>query len=195
MNVLFNDVTLAFTNNMTRMSDYGSYSYSFIIDREQFCETVRDVLALQKKPVWDSAKNTDAFILEKCNVKVRAMVKHAPTKEMMRDDDILVTVKSKEAPIENNKRANLTPGSVCDILIDVFEFEYAKRQFICVRSHAERGCTIKVKELVERKDSTYFEYEENKGDDKGLDLSDVSMYIKSPVSGPKKEEDAPSNPF
>ena len=193
MNVLFNDVTLAFTNNMTRVSDYGNYSYSFIIDREQFCETVRDVLALQKKPVWDSAKNTDSFILEKCNAKVRNLVKHERTKEMMRENDILVTVKSKEAPIENNKRVNLAPGSVCDILIDVFEFEYAKRQFICVRSHAERGCTIKVKKLIERKDSTYFEYEEK--DDKGLDLSDVSMYIKDPVSTPKKEEDAPSNPF
>ena len=193
MTVLFNDVTLAFTNNMTRMSDYGNYSYSFIIDREQFCETVRDTLALQKKPVWDSAKNTDEFILEKCNARTRNLVKHEHTKEMMKDSDILVTVKSKEAPIENNKRANLAPGSVCDILIDVFEFEYAKRQFICVRSHAERGCTIKAKKLLERKDSTYFEYEEK--DDKGLDLSDVSMYIKEPASKPKKEEDAPSNPF
>ena len=195
MNVLFNDVTLAFTNHMTHRSDYGSYSYSFIIDKDLFCETIRDTLALQRKPVWDSSKNTDSFILEKCNVKVRNLIKHEPTKEMMRDNDILVTVKSKEAPIENNKRANLAPGSVCDILIDAFEYEYAKRQFICVRSHAERGCTIKVKKLIERKDSTYFEYEENKGDDKGLDLSDVSMYIKATASESKKEEDAPSNPF
>ena len=74
MNVLFENVTLAFTNCMTHESDFGGYSYSFVIDKDKFCETVRDTLALQKKPVWDAKKNTDEFILEKCNAKVSLTV-------------------------------------------------------------------------------------------------------------------------
>ena len=182
MNVLFENVTLAFTNCMTRESDFGGYSYSFVIDKDKFCETVRDTLALQKKPVWDAKKNTDEFILEKCNAKAKANVKHEKTRELMGDNDILVQVKSKKAPIENNKRANLAAGSVCDILIDVFEFEYGKRQFICIRSHASRGCTVKVKELVEYKNTNYFDFEADS--ENGVALDAMNEYL-----------DEPSNPF
>ena len=184
MNVLFENVTLAFTNCMTHESDFGGYSYSFVIDKDKFCETVRDTLALQKKPVWDAKKNTDDFILEKCNAKAKANIKHEKTRELMGDNDILVQVKSKKAPIENNKRANLAAGSVCDILIDVFEFEYGKRQFICIRSHASRGCTVKVKNLVEYKGSNYFEFEADS--ENGVALDAMNEYV---------NDDTPSTPF
>ena len=184
MNVLFENVTLAFTNCMTHESDFGGYSYSFVIDKDKFCETVRDTLALQKKPVWDAKKNTDEFIVEKCNAKKRDDVKHEKTRELMGENDILVQVKSKKAPIENNKRANLAAGSVCDILIDVFEFEYGKRQFICIRSHASRGCTVKVKNLVEYKSSNYFEFEADS--ENGVALDAMNEYV---------NDDTPSNPF
>ena len=184
MNVLFENVKLGFTNCMTRESDFGSYNYSFIIDKDKFCETVRDTLALQKKPVWDAKKNTDEFILEKCNAKKRVDVKHEKVQSMMGDNDILVQVKSKNAPIENNKRANLAAGSVCDILIDVFEFEYGKRQFIVIRSHSDRGCTVKVKNLVEYKGSNYFEFEADS--ENGIALDAMNEYVGA---------DEPSNPF
>ena len=184
MNVLFENVTLAFTNCMTHESDFGGYSYSFVIDKDKFCETVRDTLALQKKPVWDAKKNTDEFILEKCNAKKRADVKHEKTRELMGENDILVQVKSKKAPIENNKRVSLAAGSVCDILIDVFEFEYGKRQFICIRSHASRGCTVKVKELVEYKNTNYFDFED--GSENGVALDAMNEYV---------NDDTPSTPF
>lgn len=183
MNVLFNDVKLGFTNCMTRESYYGGWNYSFIIDKDKFCETVRDTLALQKKPVWDASKNTNAFILEKCNAKTRENVKHERTQSMMGENDILVQVKSKNAPIENNKRVSLAAGSICDILIDVFEFEYGKRQFIVIRSHADRGCTVKVKELVEYKSSNYFDFDDNSDD--GIKLENINEYV----------DDEPSNPF
>ena len=182
MNIIFDNVILAFTGYMLKPSDFGGYSYSFIIDKDKFCETVRDTLALQKKPVWDAKKNTDEFILEKCNAKKRDDVKHEKVQSMMSDNDILVQVKSKEAPIENNKRVSLAAGSVCDILIDVFEFEYGKRQFICIRSHASRGCTVKVKELVEYKNTNYFDFED--GSENGIALENVNEYV-----------DEPSNPF
>ena len=156
MNVLFENVKLGFTNCMTRESDYGAYNYSFIIDKDKFCETVRDTLALQKKPVWDAKKNTDEFILEKCNAKKRDDVKHEKVQSMMSDSDIL---------------------------IDVFEFEYGKRQFICIRSHASRGCTVKVKELVEYKNTNYFDFED--GSENGVALDNINEYV----------NDEPSNPF
>ena len=182
MNVLFENVKLGFTNCMTRESDYGGWNFSFIIDKDKFCETVRDTLALQKKPVWDAKKNTDDFILEKCNAKKRDGVKHEKVQSMMGDNDILVQVKSKNAPIENNKRVSLAAGSVCDILIDVFEFEYGKRQFICIRSHSDRGCTVKVKELVEYKNTNYFEFEDDS--ENGVALDNINEYVDDEVSNP-----------
>ena len=38
MNVLFENVKLGFTNCMTRESDYGSYNFSFIIDKDSILE-------------------------------------------------------------------------------------------------------------------------------------------------------------
>ena len=77
----------------------------------------------------------------------------------MSDDDVLIQVKSKEGPIENSKKVPLGRGTTADILIDVFEFEYGKKQFICIRSHASRGCTVKVKELREYSNGPkYFDF-------------------------------------
>ena len=158
--IMITDVKLAFTQNMTRESEYGGYNYSFIIDKNRFCDAVRKILEIQKTKIWADAKNTDDFICEKCNAKTKDKVTHEATREMMCDNDLLVQVKSKEAAIENSKRVPLGRGTVADIVIDVFEYAYGKRQFICVRSHAERGCTVKVKKLVEYSNGPkYFDYE------------------------------------
>lgn len=158
--IMITDVKLAFTQNMTRESEYGGYNYSFIIDKNRFCDAVRKILEIQKTKIWADAKNTDDFICEKCNAKTKDKVTHEATREMMCDNDLLVQVKSKEAAIENSKRVPLGRGTVADIVIDVFEYAYGKRQFICVRSHAERGCTVKVKKLVEYLNGPkYFDYE------------------------------------
>ena len=159
--IIFNDVTLAFTQNMTRESDFGGYNFSFIVNKEHFCDMVRKALAVQKTPLWPESKNSDDFILKKCNAKSKDDVTHDQTRDAMRDDDVLVQVKSKEGPIENSKKIPLGRGTIADILIDVFEYEYGKKQFICVRSHASRGCTVKVKELKEFSNGPiYFDYED-----------------------------------
>ena len=154
------NVTLIFTQNMTRESEYGGWNYSFVIDKSEFCNKVRDALETQKKQVWASSKNTDAFILSKCNAKSKDNVTYEPAAAMMGDNDILVQVNSKNAPIENSKMVPLGRGTTADILIDVFEYEYGKKQFICIRSHAERGCTVKVNDLKEHASAIkYFDYE------------------------------------
>ena len=180
--VIFNDVTLAFTQNMTRESDFGGHNYSFIVNKDHFCDTVRKALAVQKTQIWPESKNTDDFILKKCNAKSKNDVTHEATHDAMSDDDVLIQVKSKEGPIENSKKVQLGRGTTADILIDVFEFEYGKKQFICVRSHASRGCTVKVKELKEFSSGPkYFDYESdaNEGiNTNGMDevLSDVTLF-------------------
>ena len=159
-NVLFKDVTLAFTNCMERESDFGGYNFSFIINKDSFCKTVRDILTTQKAKCWDDSKNTDDFIIKKTNAKSKDDVAFDPVKEMMMDDDLLVQVKSKNAPIENTKGVKLGRGTTADIIIDVFEWEYGKKQFICVRAHADRGITVKVNNLCEFNGATsYFEKE------------------------------------
>jgi hypothetical protein len=159
-NVLFKDVTLAFTNCMERESDFGGFNFSFIINKDSFCKTVREVLTTQKVKCWDDSKNTDNFIIKKTNAKSKDDVTFDPVKEMMTDDDLLIQVKSKNAPIENTKGVRLGRGTTADILIDVFEYSYGKRDFICVRAHADRGITVKVNNLNEFKGATsYFEKE------------------------------------
>ena len=159
-NVLFKDVTLAFTNCMEKESDFGGYNFSFIINKDSFCKTVREVLTTQKAKCWDDSKNTDNFIINKTNAKSKDDVAFNPVKEMMTDDDLLVQVKSKNAPIENTKGAKLDRGTTADILIDVFEYSYGKKDFICVRAHADRGITVKVNNLNEYKGAiSYFEKE------------------------------------
>lgn len=148
-NVLFKDVTLAFTNCMETESTFGGYNFSFIINKDIFCDTVRKVLTTQKVKCWDDSKNTDNFIIKKCNAKSKDDVAFDPVKEMMTDDDLLIQVKSKNAPIENTKGVILGRGTTADILIDVFEYSYGKRDFICIRSHADRYCTVKVLNLVQ----------------------------------------------
>ena len=147
-NVLFKDVTLAFTNNMERESDFGGYNFSFIINKVTFCDIVRNALTTQKVKCWDDSKNTDNFIIKKTNAKSKDDVTFDPVKEMMTDDDLLIQVKSKNAPIENTKGVRLGRGTTADILIDVFEYSYGKKDFICVRAHAERYCTVKILNLV-----------------------------------------------
>ena len=159
-NVLFKDVTLAFTNCMERPSDFGGFNYSFIVAKDLFCKTVREALATQKVKCWDDAKNTDNFIIKKCSAKVKEDVTFDPVKDMMTDDDLLIQVKSKNAPIENTKGVKLGRGTTADILIDVFEYSYGKKDFICIRSHADRGITVKINKLNEVKGATsYFEKE------------------------------------
>ena len=147
--IILNNVTLAFTNCMLKESTFGGYNYSFIINKEDFCNKVRAVLATQKTQVWDAKKNTDSFILSKCNAKSKEDVTFEPVKEMMDDNDVLVQVKSKTCAISNTKNVPLGSGTTADILIDIFEYSYSKREFICIRSHADRGCTVKVNELKE----------------------------------------------
>lgn len=146
-NLIFNNVTLGFTNNMTRESDFGGYNFSFIIDKGTFCEKVRTALETQKTQVWAASKNTDDFIIQKCNAKAKDEVTFEAVNDMMGDNDILVQVKSKNHPIENTKGVSLGRGTTADVLIDVFEYEYGKKQFLCIRAHADRGITVKVNEL------------------------------------------------
>lgn len=178
--VILNDVTLAFTQNMTRESDFGGYNFSFIINKVTFCDAVRKAISAQKIQLWDASKNTDDFILNKCNAKSKSDVNHEATREGMKDDDVLVQVKSKEGPIENSKKASLGRGTTADILIDIFEYEYGKRQFICIRSHASKGCTVKVKELKEFSNGPkYFDYDSDK--DEGANVSDMNGVFKDGV--------------
>ena len=174
--VVFENVKLAFTQNMLHKSDFGSYDYSFIIDKDTFCNKVRSALNVQKTQVWSANKNTDEFILAKCNAKSKSLVNHDATKELMSDNDVLVQVKSKEAPIENTKKVQLGRGTTADILVDVFEFEYGKKQFICLRSHSERGCTVKVNTLNEFSNGPkYFDYDEDS--DSGINKAAMSDII------------------
>lgn len=147
--IMLKNVTLVFTNCMLKESPYGGYSYSFVIDRAAFCKAVREALATQKTQVWAESKNTDNFIIQKCNAKSKDMVTHEEAAAMMKDTDVMVQVKSKAAPIANNKGLELGRGTTADILIDVFEYEYNRKQFICIRSHSDRGCTVKVNDLKE----------------------------------------------
>lgn len=147
--MLLKNVTLAFTNCMTRESDFGGWNYSFIIDEETFCEKVRECLATQKEKQWNDELNTNSFICKKANLKHKDDVTHEATCELMKDSDVLVQVKSKKAAIENTEHASLARGTTADILIDVFEFVYNKKQIICIRSHAEKGCTVKPNHIVE----------------------------------------------
>lgn len=159
-NLMLKDVTLAFTNCMTRESPFGGWNYSFIINKADFCKAVRETLATQKTQVWAESKNTDVFILSKCNAKSKDNVTHEEVASMMGPDDVLVQVKSKAAPIANNKSVELGRGTTANILIDVFEYEFGKKQFICVRSHSDRGCTVQVVNLKEYMGGTkYFEVE------------------------------------
>ena len=157
-NMKLENVTLAFTQNMLTESTYGGWNYSFIIDEKAFCNKVREVLETQKTKQWPDEENTNNNILKRLNAKFRDDVTYEPVAEMMKDTDILVQVKSKTSAIENTEGVRLSRGTTADILIDVFEFVYNKKKMICVRSHSDRGCTVKVKNLVEfTGGTTYFE--------------------------------------
>ena len=157
-NMKLENVTLAFTQNMLSESTYGGWNYSFIIDEKTFCDKVREVLGTQKTKQWPDDENTDANIIKRARVKHKDDVTYEPVAEMMKDTDILVQVKSKTSAIDNTENVRLSRGTTADILIDVFEFVYNKKKIICVRSRADRGCTVKVKNLVEfTSDTTYFE--------------------------------------
>ena len=158
--IILNDVALAFTQNMTCESQFGGYNYSFIVNKDIFCDAIRKALAVQKAQIWPESKNTDDFIIKKTNAKSKDDIAFEPVKEIMTGNDLLVQVKSKNAPIENTKGAKLGRGTTADILIDVFEYSYGKKEFICVRAHADRGITVKVKHLNEFKGAiSYFEKE------------------------------------
>lgn len=148
-NMKLENVTLAFTQNMLTESPYGGYNYSFIIDAETFCNKVRETLSTQKTKQWPDEENTNSNILKRLNVKHKDDVTFEPVAEMMKDTDILVQVKSKDAAIENTEGVRLSRGTTADILVDVFEFLYNKRKILCMRSHAERYCTVKVNNLIE----------------------------------------------
>lgn len=157
-NMKLENVTLAFTQNMLTESTYGGWNYSFIIDVDTFCDKVREVLATQKTKQWPDEENTNNNILKRLNAKFRDDVTYEPVAEMMKDTDILVQVKSKTSAIENTEGARLSRGTTADILIDVFEFVYNKKKMICVRSHADRGCTVKINHLIEfASNNGYFE--------------------------------------
>lgn len=159
-NVIFKDVVLAFTNCMDNPSCFGGFNYSFIVNKDSFCKTVREALTTQKAKCWDDSKNTDLFIIKKTNAKSKDDVTFDPVKDMMTDDDLLIQVKSKNAPIENTKGVKLGRGTTADILIDIFEYSYGKKDFICIRSHADRGITVKINKLNEFKGAiSYFEKE------------------------------------
>lgn len=160
-NLILNNVTLAFTNCMTKESPYGGWNYSFVVDKAEFCNSVRAALEAQKIQVWPTNKNTDSFIINKCNAKAKEAVPHEEVAGMMKDTDVLVQVKSKAAPIANSKGVDLGRGTIADILIDVFEYSYNKRDFICVRAHSDRGCTVRVVNLKEYNGGVkYFDVED-----------------------------------
>lgn len=178
--VIFNDVVLAFTQCMTRQSDFGSFNYSFIVNKDHFCDMTRKALEVQKTKLWPDSKNTNDFILKKCNAKSKDDVTHEATREAMSENDVLIQVKSKNAAIENSKKVPLGRGTVADILVDLFAYEYGKKQFICVRSHAEKGCTVKVKELREFSNGPkYFDYESNA--DAGIDTDGMNEILNDEV--------------
>ena len=152
--VMVKDVTLAFTQNMQTPSDFGGYNYSFIIDSPRWCEIVREAVRAQKKKLWSDEKNTDEFIISK-TAKKRDDIRYDTVKEMMQASDVLVQVKSNAA-IENTKDVSLSRGTTANVLVDIFEFEYAKKQFICVKCHSDRGCTVQPIKVVEYADSTFF---------------------------------------
>lgn len=158
--VILNDVVLAFTQNMTHESQFGGHNYSFIINKDIFCEAVRRALAVQKTQIWPESKNTNEFILKKCNAKSKDDVTFEPVKDMMDDTNVLVQVKSKNGAILNTKNVSLGRGTIADIIVDIFEYSYGKRDFICIRSHADRGVTVKVKELREYSNGPkYFDFD------------------------------------
>lgn len=168
--VILNDVVLAFTQNMTRESQFGGHNYSFIINKDIFCDAVRKALAVQKTQIWPESKNTNEFILKKCNAKSKDDVTFDPVKEMMDESTILVQVKSKTGAILNTKNVQLGRGTTADVIVDIFEYSYGKRDFICIRSHADRGVTVKVKELKEYSAGpAYFMMESNAGQPIELD--------------------------
>lgn len=142
------NVTLAFTQNMTRESEYGGFNYAFIVNENELCDKVREALATQKTQLWTADKNTNKFICSKANLKHKDDVNFDAVRELMTDDDVLVTVKSKQHPIDNSKHLPLARGTKADVIVDFFEFEYGKKQMICVRAHADKGLTVKVKKLV-----------------------------------------------
>ena len=178
--VVVSNVTLVFTQCMLNPSEFGGYNYSFIINSEEWCKTVRTAIHGQKTKLWDDDKNTDEFILSK-TCRSRDDVKYDTVKEMMKEDDVLVQVKATH-PIENTKDVALSRGSTANVLIDIFEYIYAKKQFICVKSHPERGCTVQPINVVEYADSMFFKKETENGaagTDKGLaaDNSDVESEV------------------
>lgn len=171
--IVLNNVALAFTQCMTRESDFGGYNYSFIINKDVFCDKVREALETQKTQLWPMAKNTNDFIIKKCNAKCKSDVTHEATQALMKDTDLLVQVKCKTTAIQNSKGASLGRGTIANILIDIFEYSYGKKEFICVRSHAERGCTVQVVKLVEYNNGPqYFAVENDSAVDKNA-LADV----------------------
>lgn len=143
------NVTLAFTQNMSVESTYGGWNYSFIINADVLCDKVRETLSTQKTKQWPDEENTNSNILKRLNAKSREDVTYEPVVEMMKDTDVLVQVKSKTSAIENTENVRLSRGTTADILIDVFEFVYNKKKMICCRSHADRYCTVKVNNLIE----------------------------------------------
>lgn len=157
-NVRINNVTLAFTQNMERESDFGGYNYSFIINKNKWCEIVRNALMTQKNKLWADSKNTDEFILQKTGARVKSDINYSGVMDMMKDDDVLVQVKSKQSAIKNTKGLSLFRGTTANIVVDVFEFEYMRKQFICVKAHPDRGCTVQPINVVETT-SIYFEEE------------------------------------
>lgn len=179
-NVIFKDVTLAFTQNLTKASDFGGYNYSFIINKKVFCDAIRNALEQQKKKCWDDSKNTDSFIVNKTHAKTKDDVAYAPVAEMMTLDDLLVQVKSKETPIENTKKVPLARGTTADILIDAFEFDYNKRQFICIKAHADRGITIKVRNLKEFTSNTQYFAAEVDDSQEGINMEAVEDVMEAP---------------
>lgn len=185
-NVKIDNVTLAFTQNMEKVSDFGGYNYSFIINRARWCKLVRETLMTQKKQLWDASKNTDKFILDKTGARGKSEVQYQPVADMMAEDDVVVAVKSK-APIENSKDASLHRGTVANIVVDIFEFEYMKKQFICVKCHSERGCTIQPTVVVEYNDNLYFT-KEVKSNESGIDEDVVEELV-----GLAQQQDARNN--
>lgn len=175
-NVLFNSVTLAFTQNMSMESEYGNgYNYSFIIDKNTFIEKVTGALKKQTKGFsWREDELTEENILSRSGAKSRDVVTYEPVKAMMSDNDILVQVKDKNNPIKNDLGKALNRGTVANILVDVFAFDYSKKKFICIRSHSDRGLTVQVVKLVER-ESMYFTDKSCGSNCSGVNMDEIDL--------------------
>lgn len=145
MQIKFENVKLVYTHQLSSPNPFGSYSYSFIVNKHEFLNIALSVIKGSKKVKIDNP--TPAQIIKISSAKTR---EETPDniKVQMGVDDLLVSVTSKQGSIRYTpKNKQLTWFSVCDILVDMYLTEYQKRKFLC-RTTNHDIISIKVKEFA-----------------------------------------------